>query len=146
MNLELLRLVITEEDANRELSAHQPADLSVEELCVRIRPDGIRVSGRYALMVVGLTFETLWTLAVKSDVIEARLTDLQVAGFPATKLRSLLLKVLYDSIPPRPGVQIEDDVLRVNLTELLESEKVPLRVNLAGIDCVPGKLVVRIGC
>ncbi len=146
MDLELLRLVITEEDLNRELAAHQPADLSLEDLRVRVLPEGIRVSGRYALMVVGLTFETLWTLSVKRDVLEARLTDLEVAGFPASKLRSLLLKVLYDSIPPRPGVRIDDDVLRVNLTELLAAEKVPLRVNLAAIDCQRGKLVVRAGC
>jgi hypothetical protein len=146
MDLELLRLVISEDDLNRELAANQPADLSIEDLSVKVLPDGILVSGRYALMVVGLTFETTWKLAVKGDVIEARLSDLQVAGFPASKLRSLLLKVLYDSIPPKRGVRVEDDVLSVNLTELLAAEKVPLRVKLAGIDCQTGKLVVRAGC
>jgi hypothetical protein len=146
MELDLLRLVVTEVDLNRELASHQPADMSLENLAARILPEGIRISGSYSLMVMSLSFETLWTLTGKADTIEARLSDLQVAGFPASKLRSLLLKVLYDSIPPKPGVNVDNDMLRVNLTELLASEKVPLRVNLAGIDCYQGRLVVRVGC
>jgi hypothetical protein len=146
MELELLRLVVTDEDLNRELANHQPADMTIENLVARILPEGIRVAGSYSLMVMSLSFETLWTLTVKGDTVEARLSDLQVAGFPASKLRSLLLKVLYDNIPPKPGIYIKDDILRINLTELLQSEKVPLRVNLAGIDCLQGRAVVRVGC
>lgn len=146
MELELLRLIVTDDDLNRELARHQPADMSLENLTARILPEGIRVAGSYSFMVMSLSFETLWTLTVKGDTVEAHLTDLEVAGFPATKLRSLLLKVLYDSIPSKPGIDIKDDILRIDITELLKSEKIPLRVNLAGIDCQQGKLVVRVGC
>jgi hypothetical protein len=146
MELELLRLIVTDEDLNRELAHHQPADMSIENLTARITPEGVRISGSYSIMVMSLAFDTVWTLTGREDSIEARLSDLQVAGFPATKLRALLLRVLYDAIPKKPGIHIKDDVLCLNLAELLKAEKVPLRFKLSGIDCLQGKAVLRVGC
>src|SRR4051794_32760086 len=144
MEILALRLFVAEDDVNGLLARHVPADVGVENLRVRITPEGVHVLGDYPTMFLKVAFETLWALSVAAGRLEARLASVKVAGVPATLLRGVLMKVLEDAAA-RPGLRVEGESLLVDGEELLRANGFPVRLNLAEVLCSVGSLVVRAG-
>jgi len=145
MDIESLRLLVTEEELNSLLQEQLPKDTGVRNLRIGLLPEGVQVNGQYTTMLMPIAFETLWELSVAEGQIQARLMTVKVAGFPATKLRGVLLSALADNLSEQPGVKIQDEVVRLNLNELLEARDVPVRVNPKAIHCARGQLVFEGG-
>jgi hypothetical protein len=145
MDIEALRLLITEDELNSLLQEHLPTDAGVRNLRVGLLPEGVQVNGQYTTMLMPIAFETLWELSVTEGHIQARLATVKVAGFPATKLRGVLLSALADNVSQEPGVTIQDEVIRVNLNDLLRSRDVPVRLTPHVIRCARGALVFEGG-
>ncbi len=80
MELLALRLLLTEEDINTLVTQHLGADQSVRELRVRLTPEGVHVTGAYALAFFNVRFDTRWVLSVWGREVAATLADLRVAG------------------------------------------------------------------
>jgi hypothetical protein len=122
-----------------------PPDAEVEDLSVDISPDGVAVNGKYPTPFMKVNFETLWTVAVQEGRCEVRLSNMKVAGLPATMLRGLLFKMLKDAAAREIGLQVRDDLIVVNCDEFLAAKQVPLRLNLKSVLCSLGSLVVEAG-
>ena len=144
MELLALKLFVTEDDVNRLLAEHLPRDVGVENLRVRLTPDGVHVEGDYPTSFLKVAFETVWALAVAGGRLEARLASIKVAGVPATLLRGVLLKALEDAAR-RPGVRVEGESVLVDGEEILKEKGIPLRLNLREVLCSVGSLVLRAG-
>jgi hypothetical protein len=145
MEILALKLFVPEDVVNRLIAEHAPKDVPVHKLNVRLTPEGVRVQGEYPTVFMNVGFETLWALSVAAGKLEVRLADVKVSGFPATMLRGVIFKVLKESTEREPGLSVEGETLRIDVDNFLAAKKVPLKVNLLGVVCSLGSLVVEAG-
>ncbi len=145
MEIHSLQLSITEQELN-ELLAELPSGKSaVENLHVRLTPEGIAVLGDYPTMLMKMAFETWWQVKGIGSIVEARLAAVKVSGLPAGMLRGVLLKTLRDLLAKEPGVRVAEETIHVDLTEHAAARKVRLRINLTSVRCAAGTLMIEAG-
>ena len=145
MELQSLRLLVTDDDL-RDLAAHHlPKELPVENLHLAVTADGVRVSGSYPLLMMSVSFETIWTLLVVEGQAEARLTTLRVAGLPASKFKGIILKLLRDELKNNSAVTMTEGGLRFDLEAAIRREGVSCRPNLRAFHCQAGQMIVEAG-
>jgi hypothetical protein len=145
MDIHSLRLSITEEEINALATEYSPTDSSIENLRVRLIPEGIVILGEYPTMLMRMAFETLWEVRGTVSVVEAKLATIKVSGLPARMLRGVLLKTIRDMTADKPGIRVEEDSIRVDLSQYAAAHKVQLQVNLTGVKCLAGHLVIETG-
>jgi hypothetical protein len=138
-----MNLFVADAEINLLIPRFVPPDLPVEDLRLRITPDGVAIHGAYPALGFRVAFEMLWELAVLPGQVEAHLRDLSVAGFGAGKLRGLLLKMVRDAIGSEPGVRVEDDRISVNPAELLRAHGAPIFVQIVAIRCMNAVLEIE---
>jgi hypothetical protein len=131
-----MNLFVADAEINLLLPRFVPPDLPVEDLRLRITPDGVVIHGVYPALGFRVSFEMLWELTVLPGEVEAHLRDLSVAGFGAGKLRGLLLKMVRDAVGNVPGVRVEDDRVSVNPAELLRAHGAPVSVEIVAVRCM----------
>jgi hypothetical protein len=145
MEIHTLKLSVTEQELN-ELAKDLPTGKSaVENLRVRLTPEGIVVLGEYPTMLMRMAFETLWQVKGVGSVVEAKLASIKVSGLPASMLRGVLIKTLRDVLAKEPGVRVEDEAIHVDLSKHPAVQKLRLRLNLTNVRCDPGNLVIEAG-
>jgi hypothetical protein len=144
MDIEVVRVRVSQETLNSLMGERVPPDLGLKGLRITLTTEGIQVNGQYT-MVLPISFETLWEPLVVGEQLQGRLTRITVAGFPATKMRGVLLKVMADNIGGQPGVHFEGDVIRLDHDAFLKAHKVPVRVKPLAVRCEPGFLVLEGG-
>ena len=144
MEIQSLKLVVTDADAIRLLTQFAPKDLEARNLSVRFTPDGVRITGDTPALLFTVSFETLWEVTLVDGAVVARLSSLKVAGMPAGKLRGVLLKMLRDAVAGRPGIVFEGETVTVNVNEVLRSHRVPLEVTLSAVRCAEGRLSIEV--
>jgi hypothetical protein len=144
MEIQALTLLVTEQDLNDMLARHLPPDQPLENLKVRVAPEGAYVTGDYPLFV-RVSFETLWDLDVHAGKVTARLANLQAMGLPATMFNAVVLKAIEDAIQNQPGLTFDKDTIKVDLDQLLAAEGIPLKTNLKTVHCQTGSLVIAAG-
>jgi hypothetical protein len=145
MEIHTLKLSVTEQELN-ELVAEAPSGKnSVENLRVRLTPEGIAVFGDYPAMFVKMAFETLWEVKGIGSIVEARLASVKVSGLPAGMLRGVLIKTLRDLLAKEPGVRVTDESIHVDLSQHTALQRLRLRVHLTGVYCTSGILVIEAG-
>ena len=145
MEIQSLRLSITEEEINALLTEFAPDDPPIENLRVRLTPEGILVEGDYPTVLMKVAFQTLWQVKGYGSVFEAQLANVQVSGLSARMLRGVLLKTLRDTLVQQPGVRVEEESILIELSQQPAVQKLRLRMNLTGIHCVPEELVIEAG-
>src|ERR671932_113917 len=99
-----LKLFVTEAEVNDLAKKHLPDDGAVEDLRIRLTPEGVLVSGEYPALRFKVPFETLWELSVAGPEVRARLAAIKVAGIPAGILKGALLKMARDAVGQEPGL------------------------------------------
>ena len=144
MELQSLKIVVTDADANQLLAEFAPKDLEARNLCVGFTPGGVRISGDTQALLFTVSFETLWEVALVEGGVLARLSALKVAGVPAGKLRGVLLKVLRDAVAGRPGFVFEGEAVRVDVNQVLRAHRIPLQVALRAIRLADGTVTVEV--
>jgi hypothetical protein len=144
MEIQSLRVVLTDADANQLLTEFAPKDLDARNLRVGFTPGGIRVTGDTPALLFTVSFETLWEVTLVESGVVARLSALKVAGVPAGKLRGVLLKVLRDAVTGKPGITFEGEAVRVDVNEVLRAHRVPLKVTLTAVRCTEGSVVIEV--
>jgi len=143
MEIQALRLVVTEVEANRLLNERAPKSGDIEDVQIRFAPEGVVVTGKTPALFIKVGFETVWSLTAVDGLIETRLASLKVAGLPAGKFRGLLLKMARDAVAGRPGIVVEEEVIRVDVNEVLRARNIPVTVRPTAIRCTAGTLVVE---
>jgi hypothetical protein len=145
MEIQTLRLSITEEEINELLAEFAPEDPPVENLYVRLTPEGIIVQGDYPTMLMTVAFQTVWEVKGYGSVVEARLAGVQVSGLPAGILRGVLIKTLRDTLAQQPGVRVEEESILIDLSQQPAVQKLHLKMNLTGVHCVAEELIIEAG-
>jgi hypothetical protein len=145
MDIQTLRLVVREDEINQFLPRVLAADAAVENLRLRVTPEGLVVLGDYPTMMFKMSFETLWEVSAAEGQVQARLASIKVAGLPATLLRGVLLKVIRDATGHQPGIRVVDESVFVDVAQLLQARKVPVSLHLTGLSCGTGQVVLEAG-
>jgi hypothetical protein len=145
MEIHALKLEMSEEGINRVLDAYLPEDASVENLRVRIRPEGLHVRGDYPTVFGKVPFETHWELRVVAGRVHARLVTLSVSGVPGNLFRSMVLDVIRDALGREPGAVLEQETLRIDVEAVARSKQVLLRCNLRDVRCEAGRVLLEAG-
>ncbi len=145
MHIETLRLRVSGEELHALLLEHLPQDAGVENLELTLTADGVQMTGKYTGMLLPLSFDTLWVLGVAEGQLRAQLAQVRVAGFPATKLRSVLLAVLAENIAGVAGLQVSDDRIHLDVNALLQDQGIPVRIPLSAVHCQTGWIILEAG-
>jgi hypothetical protein len=145
MEIHNLKLSISEEEINALAAEFSSADSPVEDLRIRVSPEGVVVLGVYPAMFMKVAFETLWEVKGVGSVVEARLASVKVSNLPAGMLRGVLLKTIRDLLANEPGMRVENESVRIDLSKHTTLERLRLRIHLTSVHCSPGNLVIEAG-
>src|SRR6516165_6735222 len=115
MDIQALRMTVTQDDLNRLLARLLPKDVEVENLSIGLTAEGVVVRGKYPALMLSVPFETVWDVTGAGSGVKARLSALRIAGLPAGKMRTVLLKVLRDSAVRARGVSVQEEAVLVDL-------------------------------
>src|SRR5262245_42306002 len=143
MEIQALRLTITEEDLNALLKEHLPPDQPVENIHIRVAPEGVYVKGMYPLFI-NVSFETHWDLSVREGKVLARLANLRTLGVPGNVFKSAIMKLVADAAKSEPWLTIDRDTVMVDVdAALVKHGLATARANLTRVLCDAGRIVVE---
>jgi hypothetical protein len=145
MEIHALKLVLSEEGINALLDAYVPEDASVENLRVRITPEGLHILGDYPTVFGKVPFETHWEMRIVAGKVHARLVGLKVSGVPGNLFRAMVLELIQDVLDREPGIVLEEETLLIDVESVARSKKVLLRCNLRDVRCEAGRLLLEAG-
>jgi hypothetical protein len=145
MEIQALRVRISEQDLNHLIAKHWSEDLPIEDLVIRVVPEGVQVTGSYPLFVT-VSFEALWEPSIAADGrLAVRLARLKALGMPATALKSLVLNLLEKSIKANAWLEVKEDSILVDVDRLLGEEGLQTRTHLRVVRCEDGALSLVAG-
>jgi hypothetical protein len=143
MEIQSLKLFLTDADVVT-LAQHALRDGDeIDELAVRLTPEGVRLSGQYPTGFFKVPFETLWQVRAAGPEIHVRLASVTVAGLPGGMLNGMLLKMARDALEGEAGVRVEDDVIIVHVSEAVRSRGIDLLVRFAAVRLSIGAAVIE---
>src|SRR5260370_3120931 len=142
MEIHELKLVVSEEGINSLLAAYLREDNSVENLRVRIEPEGVHVLGDYPTAFGKVPFETHWEMRIVAGRVHAHLAALKVSGVPGNMFRKMVLDLIRETLDSEQGVVLEKETLRIDVEAVARSKKVLLRCNLRALHCEAGRLLL----
>jgi hypothetical protein len=145
MEIQALRLLVGEDEINKALPRLIPPDAGIENLRIRLVPEGLVVQGEYPTFMLRMSFETLWEVAAEAGRVRARLSTVKVAGLPATLLRGVLLKVIRDATAQQPGIVVQEDSITVEPAPLLKAKEIPVTLYLTAVRPGLGHLFIEAG-
>ncbi len=146
MDIETLRVRVSGEEINALVKERVPEEAGVRDLRIIPTAEGVQMTGRYTGMLLPLGFDLLWVCSVTAGQLRAQLSQVRVAGFPATKLRGVLLGVLSEYLTSQAGIQIQEDVILFDVDAFLRAQDIPVRVTLTAVHCQAGWIVLEAGC
>ena len=144
MDVNALELVVTDADLAALVEKHVPADLSIEDLKVTIRPEGICMQGSYP-MLVRVNFECWWTAEVSAGKIRCAISKLKALGMPAMVFKSAIIKVLGDFAKNEFWRAIDGETVVLDPEFLLARDVLPGHLNLKSIALGEGTATVLAG-
>jgi len=144
MEIQALKLLVTEQDLNELVKKHLPDDQPLENVRIRVAPEGVYVTGEYPLLFrVG--FETLWELDSQGGKLLARLTGLKAMGLPATVFKSAVMKAIEEAVQKEDWLGFEDDTVVVAVDQLLAEQGIQAKTNLSAVRCQTAALLIEAG-
>ncbi len=145
MEIQSFKLFVTDADvaavAAKLLSKHD----SIEDLKVRLTPEGVLVEGQYPTSFFKVPFETVWQIDAAGPTVQVRLASVKVAGLPAGILRGALMKMARDAVAGEAGITVDDETIRVHVPEAARKQGVELAVNFTGVRMSVGCVVIEAG-
>lgn len=145
MEIQTLKLFITEDEANALVAELLPDLDPIEGLKLRLTPEGVLIQGIYPAMMFKTPFETLWQITPLGPEILARLVHVKIAGLPAGLFKGALLRMIRDQVAGEAGVRVEEEAIIVHLEEAARARKVPLRMNVTAVRLSIASAVVEAG-
>ena len=145
MEIFALKLAVSEAGFNALLTEYLPEDAAVENLRVRIAPEGVHVLGDYPTVFGKVPFETHWEMRVVTGQVYARLLALKVSGVPGNLFRKMVLDLIQEVLEGEPGVVLDQETLRIDVEKVAASKHVALICHLREIRCETGRLMVEAG-
>jgi hypothetical protein len=144
MDVNALELVLTDADLAALIEKHVPPDLSIENLKVAFRPEGLCMTGSYP-MLVNVNFECWWTATVTAGKIRCAITKLKAMGMPAMVFKSAIIKVLESFAKDEFWISIDGETVVLDPEFLLARYVAPGHLNLKSIAIGDGTATVLAG-
>jgi hypothetical protein len=145
MEIHSLKLFVTDADAAalaaRALRDHD----SIEDLTVRLTPDGVLLQGEYPTSFFKVSFETVWQVSASGPEVQVRLAAVKVAGLPAGLLRGALMNMIRDAVAGEPGVTVADETIVIHVSEAARAQGVDFRVHFTAVRMSIGTAVLEAG-
>ena len=142
MDIEVFRIRTADQELTDLARENTPEDIGIQDLDIKVQVDGIAITGKYTGMMMPIQFETFFEPVVSNGIVEARLTSVKVAGFSANNIRKVLLSMISDLMEQQPGLSIDNETIRLDLSALLAGYDLPLRVVPKNVHCQPGFLII----
>lgn len=144
MEINLLRLTISEQDLNDLARRHLPADHPVEDMKIQVVPEGVHIKGEYPLFI-NVSFETRWELGIQGGKLTARLANFRALGIPGNIFKSAILKLMADAAQEQDWLALEQDTIHVNVEGLLLKSGLSARTNFSTVTCQAGHIILEAG-
>jgi hypothetical protein len=144
MELHALRLSLTEQDLNDLLRKYMRKDAEIEDLRVKISPQGIHVSGIYPFFFP-VRFETMWEVGVEAGHASARLASFKAMGVPGNIFKSAVVKIIEDIARQENWIRIVGDCFLADLELGCSKYAVLAHLHLKSITVQPGTLLLEAG-
>jgi hypothetical protein len=145
MEIQSLKLFLTDDDLQALAAKAPPPGEPIEDLKARFTPEGVVVTGRYPTPFFAVAFETTWRLEAAGPEVRAKLADVRVLGLPGNVLGGALMKMVRDAVEGRPGVRVESDSVVVHVGEAARAQGVDLLVRFAAVRLSVGAAVIEAG-
>jgi len=144
MEVHTLTLSLSEQDLNDLLRKYLPADQPIEDLAVRVTPQGLSVTGVYPLFI-NVHFETQWQLGLDNGLVTAHLHQFKAMGVPGNIFKSAIVKMIEDVAGSEDWLRIEGDTIRIDVDRCIAKYAFTARMNLRQIECRVAEIVVQGG-
>lgn len=142
MEIQVLRLIVTEQDLHQLAGRELRNQSSVKDVKIQVTPEGVLVSGVYQLLV-NISFDMVWHLSVRGGKLAAHLANLRFSGFGAAMFRGTLLDLLSEAVQQEDWIQFDSDTLTIDADQLLAKRGLTARTNLSAVRCEQGHLVLE---
>jgi hypothetical protein len=142
MEIHRLTVSLSEKSLNDLARENFPDEVAIEDLEIRILPEGVHVKGAYQ-MFVPVTFEAMWQLGIDVGRVTAKLVSFRTMGMPANVLKSLIMNVIADAARKEPWLQVLGETIRADVDGLLKKNGLVGRTNLTAIRCEKGVMIVE---
>ena len=145
MEIQSLKLLLTDADLEAFLTKSPPTDEPIEDLQARFSPDGVVVSGRYPTPFFAVNFETTWQLIAAGPEVRAKLVNVRVLGLPGNVLSGALMKMIRDAVEGRAGVRVDGETVVVHVAEAARPLGVEVLVDFTAVRLSIGAAVIEVG-
>ena len=144
MEVQSLTLQVADADLDALAAKLLPPDSPIEDLRIRLKPEGACVSGMYPLLV-NVSFECWWTVTVENGKAIAKIARLKAFGMPATVFKSAVLKSLETLAKDEFWIAVKGDEVQLDLEAFLSRHACPAKLNLRRISFQEGFAIVEAG-
>jgi hypothetical protein len=144
MEIQKLRLSVTEQDLNELVRRYLPKDQPVEDVQVRLTPEGVLITGKYPFFLT-VKFELLWEVGVSGGLAMARLANFKAMGVPGAIFKSAIMKAIEDAAKKESWIRIAGDQVLADLEAASAKYAVAAKLRLKAISVTPGELIVEAG-
>ena len=146
MEIQSLKVFLTDADVAALAAEHMPENDSIEDLQVRLTPEGVLLEGKYATgFGFKVPFETVWQLVAAGPRIDVKLETIKVAGLPGGMLRTVLMRMVRDNVEGHTGIVVADDTIQIDIPAVAKSRGAEVRVNFTNVQMSVGTAVVEAG-
>jgi hypothetical protein len=143
MEIQALKLFITDADLAALVARYLAEAETIEELQVRLTPEGVVLSGKYPAAFFKVPFETVWQVIAAGPDVHVKLDAVRVAGLPANLLRGALMKTVRDKLEGQPGMRVDEDSVIIHVTDAARAHGVDVRVHFTTVRMSIGAAVVE---
>jgi hypothetical protein len=144
MEIQALRMSITEQDLNELVRRYMPPDQPVENVQVRLISEGIEISGTYPFFI-SVKFETTWELGVVNGLAAVKLAKFKAMGVPGNIFKSAIMKVIEDAAKKETWIKVSGDQVLADVEVACSKYAVPARLRLKAITVQTGEVVIEAG-
>jgi hypothetical protein len=155
MEIQALRLLLTEQDLYQFAVQGAGTHEVVRDLRLQIAPEGVHVAGTYPTSLMDIPFVTLWHLSVRGGRLLARLGRIQAGNgngdsaldiftrISPGAVRATLMTAIGRALQGEEGLRVEGETVLVDPDRLAARRGWPVRTNLVAVRCGQGALVVE---
>ena len=144
MEIHSLHVLLTEQDLNDLAKQHMLKDIPVEEMRLRLSPEGVHVSGIYPFFI-NVRFETIWHLSADQGKAVAQLTKFRAMGVPGNIFKSAIMKMVEDLAKKESWIKVAGDQLIADPDQALAKYAVTAKTHLKSIIVQTGLMVIEAG-
>jgi hypothetical protein len=145
MEIQSLKLFVTDADVAAFTAKSLATHDSIEDLQVRLTPDGVLLQGVYPTSFFKVSFETVWQLTPAGPEVHVRLATVKVAGLPAGLLRGALMKMVRDAVANQAGMRVQDETIILHVGEIAKAQGMELLVHFTAVRMSIGSAVLEAG-